>query len=126
MDEAIREELLTRGITDRLPCAVAFDVARALGVSPLEIGQAADRMALRLVKCQLGLFGYAPQKRIVKPLSFIDDDLKAAILDGLQENRLPCKTAWQIALDFGVHKLKIAGFCDGLGVKIKPCQLGAF
>jgi len=126
MEEAIREEFLRREITDHLPCAVAFDMARALGVSPLEIGQAADRMAVRLVKCQLGLFGYTPEKRIVKPSLSASDDVKEAITNGLRENRLPCKTAWQIALSFGLHKLKIAGFCDGLGVKIGPCQLGAF
>jgi hypothetical protein len=126
MGDPVREELAKRDITEQLPCAVAFDIAEALGVSPEEIGRAADRLAVRLTKCQLGLFGYSPQKRIVKASTMVDPEVKKAILDALQGGRLPCIEAWRIAGSFGHHKLKIAGFCDGLNVKIGPCQLGAF
>ena len=126
INEAIRRECLNRGLTDKLPCAVAFDISGVLKVPPHEVGQTADLMELHLVKCQLGLFGYAPQKKIVKPLAVVDADLKDAIREGLNENRLPCIAAWRIADIFGVHRLQIAGACEALGVKIAPCQLGAF
>ena len=126
INEAVRHEFLRRGITDKLACAVAFHVSKVVGVLPLEVGQTADLMELRLVKCQLGLFGYSRKKSIVTPLPVVRADIKRAILDGLVENRLPCKEAWRIADTFGCHKLRIAAACDGLGIKIAPCQLGAF
>lgn len=126
INEAVRREFLRRGLTGKLPCAIAFDICAALGVSPREVGQTADLMDLPLVKCQLGLFGYAPRKKIVSPLPVVDAPMKQAIEAELKDDRLACKTAWQIAEDLGVHKLKIARACETLHVKIAPCQLGAF
>jgi hypothetical protein len=126
VDEAIRRAFLNRGIKDSLPCAVAFEICEQLKVVPLQVGKTADLMDIRLVKCQLGLFGYAPKKSIVKPLAVIKPDLKAAIMAGLRDDRLPCREAWRISDLLGYHKLQVAGACDGLGIKIAPCQLGAF
>ena len=126
VDEAIRRAFLNRGITDSLPCAIAFDICKQLKVFPSQVGKTADLMDIRLVKCQLGLFGYAPKKSIVKPLAVVKANLKAAIMDGLRDNRLPCEEAWRIANLLGYHKLQVAGACDSLGIKIAPCQLGAF
>lgn len=126
VDEAIRRAFLNRGITDSLPCAIAFEICKQLKVFPLQVGKTADLMDIRLVKCQLGLFGYAPKKSIVKPLAVVKPNLKAAIMGGLRDNRLPCEEAWRISNLLGYHKLQVAGACDGLGIKIAPCQLGAF
>ena len=56
---AIQEKVRKNG----LPCAVAFDIASTLGVSPLEVGKNADLLEIPLIKCQLGLFGYQPNKK---------------------------------------------------------------
>jgi hypothetical protein len=40
----------------RLACAVAFELARKNGVSPKEIGDAANRVGVKIVACQLGCF----------------------------------------------------------------------
>jgi len=110
----------------RLPCAVAFAVAEALGVSPAEVGRSADLIGCRMTKCQLGLFGYAPEKKIVKPKLPVDPALAAALNDAAPEGRLSCKKAWELAARFGVRKMTVSGACEALGLKIKPCQLGAF
>jgi 3-deoxy-D-manno-octulosonic-acid transferase len=122
----LRDALLKRSSKGQIPCALAFQVADALGVSPVAVGQAADLLALQLVKCQLGLFGYHPEKKIVKPAAFVGADLEEAILTGLANGRLPCKTAWEISEKQGIHKMKVSAACDAMGIKIKPCQLGAF
>ncbi|MBW2194312.1 MAG: hypothetical protein JRD47_00175 [Deltaproteobacteria bacterium] len=126
VNTATRDMLSIRAIKGKLPCAVAFKVAKDLGRSPKDVGRTADLMELRLVKCQLGLFGYYPQKSILKPLSSVNTDLEKVILEELKDNRLPCKKAWEIAKRFGVHKIKLGSACNALEIKIAPCQLGAF
>jgi hypothetical protein len=83
-------------------------------------------VALRLVKCQLGLFGYHPEKKIVKPAASVRLDLEEAILAGLANERLPCQTAWLISDQLSIDKMEVSAACDAMGIKIKPCQLGAF
>ncbi|MBN1844023.1 MAG: hypothetical protein JW883_17315 [Deltaproteobacteria bacterium] len=126
VDELIRDTLLKRAVDGRLPCAVAFDVAKRLEVTPEAIGRAADLMELRLLKCQLGLFGYHHKKSIVRPSALVSAALEEAIRNALLNERLPCKKAWEIAKTFGVHKMKVSAACDVLEIKISPCQLGAF
>jgi hypothetical protein len=125
-DAEIQRKIAQRAKDGELPCAVAFDAANQLDISPAEVGQYADRAKLRLVKCQLGLFGYLPEKRIVKPAHVVAPELEAAIQSRLVNDRLPCKSAWRLAEQFGIGKMAVSGACEALEIKIKPCQLGAF
>ena len=126
VDPVIREALFKCATQGKLPCAVAFDVAKRLGVSPDAIGRTADLMEIPIVKCWLGLFGYRPKKSIVKPAASVGPALEKVILEALVNDRLPCERAWDIAKAFRIHKMKVSAACDALGIKIRPCQLGAF
>ncbi len=119
---AIREQL-HEGM---LRCAVAFRIAEELGVTLMEVGETADVLEVRLSRCQLGLFGYGEQKSIVEPAEEIAPELEQAIREGLIEGRLPCTDAWAMADRFKMPKLHVANAAEKLGVRIKPCQLGAF
>ena len=125
-DPVITQEIKVRLRKDALACASAFDIAGKLGCTPAEVGRAADQLHIRLAKCQLGLFGYKPQKKIVDSRMPQEPALGDAIRDGLVDDRLPCKTAWRIAAQFGVPKMTVSSACEAMGIKIKPCQLGAF
>ncbi|NVM21036.1 MAG: hypothetical protein HWN68_04585 [Desulfobacterales bacterium] len=125
-DPTIREAIEKRAANGKLPCAVAFDVAKRLGVAPHEVGRTADLMEIRLVKCQLGLFGYSPKKSIVEPAASVAPAVEKEILQAIINGRLPCKRAWEIADQLGIHKMKVSAACDALVVRIRPCQLGAF
>jgi hypothetical protein len=125
-DPMIRDALLKWAGDGRLPCAVAFDVAKRLGVTPGAVGRTADLMDLRLAKCQLGLFGYAPRKSIVKPVGYVAKALEQAIREALVNDCLPCDRAWEIAERCGMHKMEVSAACNALEIKIRPCQLGAF
>jgi hypothetical protein len=125
-DILIKNEIINSGKENKIPCAVAFEIAKKLQVSADAVGMTVDLINYRLVKCQLGLFGYQPKKKIVKPQNKVSEDLKDAISDALVQGRLSCKSAWDIASRFEVHKLKVSGACEAMGVKIKHCQLGAF
>lgn len=125
-DPALRKAIETRATDGELPCAVAFDIAERVRVSPAEVGKTADLMNCRLVKCQLGLFGYDGGKKIVKPRAAEDPLLIAAIESDLVDGRLDCRRAWDIAARFNLTKLNLGGVCEAMNVRIKPCQLGAF
>jgi len=122
----IKNQIESRSKKNEIPCAVSFDIAENIGVLPAEVGKTIDLMNYKLVKCQLGLFGYAPEKKIVTPKDTSNDDLKNAIQKALVDDRLPCESAWEIAARFQISKLKISSIAEAMGVKIKPCQLGAF
>ena len=125
-DILLKNEITNRVKENKIPCAVAFEIAKELQVSADAVGMTVDLINYRLVKCQLGLFGYQPKKKIVKPQNKVSEDLKDAISDALVQGKLSCKSAWDIASRFKVHKMKVSGACEAMGVKIKPCQLGAF
>ncbi len=125
-DPALVTAINTNLRDEMLPCAVAFKIAKELEVMPLEVGQAADFLNFSLAKCQLGLFGYLPEKKIVKAETAAGPELLEAIRAALQADRLACADAWEIAERFKLTRLKVSGVCEGQGIKVKPCQLGAF
>ena len=126
MNEAARDAVLTHAKKNELPCALAFKIVDNLGVSPREVGVTLDLLNLRLIKCQMGLFGYKPSKKIVSPLADIPPGLKDKINSSQADQRLPCKAAWEIAESVEISKMTVSNACEALGIKIKPCQLGAF
>jgi hypothetical protein len=125
-DRIIADKIKIRAKDGCLPCAVAFDIAQEIGGSAAEVGKTLDLLNFRLVKCQLGLFGYGPGKKIVQPADSVAADLKTAIEAALVNGRLPCAGSWEIATRFKLRKMAVSNACEALGVKIKPCQLGAF
>ena len=125
-DTLIKNEILEQTKNEKIPCAVAFEIAKALQISPEKVGKTADLMNFKLIKCQLGLFGYQPQKKIVKPQENIKEDVKDAVSDALVQERLSCKQVWDIASRLQVSKMTVSGVCETMGVKIKDCQIGAF
>lgn len=125
-DPSIKSEILKRTKDEKVPCAVAFEIAETLQILPLEVGKTADLINFKLTKCQLGLFGYQPHKKIVEPQNNIEENLKEAISQSLSEGRLSCKRAWKIASRFNIPKMAVSSACETIGIKIKDCQLGAF
>jgi hypothetical protein len=113
-----------------LPCPVAHFIAAQLGVSPLEVGQTANEMGVRCTMCQLGLFGYAvkgrPAYRIRQPDENVPSELAQAIRDVAVDERVACLDLWRIAERFDLSRLEIGNANEGLGFKVKPCQLGFF
>jgi hypothetical protein len=126
MDDKVAVVIQERAREGMLPCAEAFRIAEALGVTPMAVGEAADALGVGLVRCQLGLFGYGERKSIVEPDEDIAPELEQAIREGLIRGRLPCAVAWAIAVRFGISKLQVANAAEGLGVHIGQCQLGTF
>ena len=126
LDEQIRDHINRHAKNNEIPCALAFKIADELNVSPAEVGKTADLLEMMLAKCQLGLFGYSPSKKVVKPKAPENQDLERAIRDALVDGDLSCEKAWEIAHSFDVPKMRVSAVCEQLKIKVKPCQLGAF
>lgn len=119
---AIAERASDQGIT----CAAAHKIAEALSIEPAEIGKTIDLLEKRIRKCQLGLFGYQPQRRILKPASQVPAALSESLRAASPQGCIACRRVWEIAEKFSISRLEAAAACEALDLKIAPCQLGAF
>lgn len=126
INTAISEAVKEKAPEDRISCAAAFKIVKEQNTTPKEVGFTLDLLEKRIVKCQLGLFGYEPEKKVVKPMEQIPEDLEEAIKSELANNRISCRNAWDIAKTLGVKKMDVSAACERLGIKISPCQLGSF
>ena len=125
-DPKIADEIKRRAADQQISCAAAMQVARALGAPPSEVGFVIDTLEVRIIKCQLGLFGYQPEKKVVKAADHVSEALKTEINSNLSNGRLPCQSAWGIAKQRKKSKMFVSSACETLKIKISPCQLGAF
>lgn len=134
LSSSVKEEIAARiklyPQSGSLPCPVAHYIAAELGVTPLQVGQAADELGVRVTMCQLGFFGYAekgrPSYRIRQPMENVPQELQQAVEQALVNGRAPCAALWALAVRFGLSRLEMGNVAEGLNVKVKPCQLGCF
>jgi hypothetical protein len=125
-DPIIEKEIEKRCQKQVISCARAFKIAEQLNVKPIEVGRTADLMNIKVVKCQLGLFGHQPENKIVKAEETSNQALLDAVTGSSENNRLTCEKAWQIADQLNISKLKVSNVSQADGIRIKNCQLGAF
>ena len=126
VDPVVAKAVMESQSNNEIPCAVAFTLAEDLGVTPEEVGFTIDKHEITIIKCQLGLYGYKPNRKIIKSADKVSPELEEAIRTGLVNDRFPCAVAWETAKKFGIRKMEISAACEALGIKITPCQLGAF
>jgi len=125
-DERLVKAIREKTRDGEIPCAVAHTIAKELNVSPKEVGFAMDMLEIPITKCQLGLFGYKPEKKIVKPAKEVSSELKDEIMAAIKDGKLSCEMVWNIAKKLGLKKMDVSSACEKLGIKIGHCQLGAF
>ncbi|MBN1658142.1 MAG: hypothetical protein JXA93_07055 [Anaerolineae bacterium] len=56
----------------------------------------------------------------------MDEQVHQAILERLEEGRLPCAEAHAVAHRFGIDPLSVGQAADDAGIRISRCQLGLF
>jgi hypothetical protein len=122
----VEKALTARFQEGSITCVGAHDTAKKTGLEPSALGQAIDLLEGRIQKCQLGLFGYAPNKKIVTSDHPVPPELRNAIQSALKNGCLTCADAWNIAARLSFPRLSIGNACEALGIKIVNCQLGAF
>jgi len=112
----------------RLPCAVAFRLAKEHGWTPGEVGTEADRLDVRISRCQLGLFGYDSfrQKGVVRRLEDVPGDVVVSLRAAEDDGRVACAALWRIAAEHGLPRIVAACAAETLELRVTPCQLGCF
>lgn len=109
------------------PCAAAFKVAKEMGADPREIGATLDSLEITITNCQLGLFGHGEEKgSVLKSMETVPEDLEGAIKTSLNNGKITCKAAWEIAAKLGKGKMEVSSACEAMKVKVVSCQIGAF
>ena len=100
--DPVKEQASEKGLS----CAAAHNIASDLGESPAEIGFTLDFLELQIIKCQMGLFGYAPEKKVVKPAKAVTDALEKALREKAVNDRISCRSTWDIAEKMGEKKIR--------------------
>jgi hypothetical protein len=126
MNQEIAREIEKKVLRGEIACADAEGIAAELKAPMGEVGIAIDFLEIRIVKCQLGLFGYGDAKMAINPAKTVSPEQEKSIRDACVEGRLPCAAAWDIARRFNIPKMHVTSACEALRIRIKPCQLGAF
>jgi len=131
MDSRIRDMIGINPSKGVLPCPVAHYIASSLGVSPKDVGDEATSMKVKLDLCQLGVFGYGRKNtktgyKILGRHAASGPEGLLGVKAAAKEGRIPCKDLWDIAASSGVTRPEAGNAADSLGIKVSPCQLGAF
>ncbi|MFC2047906.1 hypothetical protein ACFLSK_00595 [Chloroflexota bacterium] len=56
MTKELEEKIKASLVNGKLPCASAFKIAKQLNVSTKEVGEACNRLSVKISSCQLGCF----------------------------------------------------------------------
>jgi hypothetical protein len=126
IDPVIEKKLETLKDQNQITCAAAHRAAAELNRPPADIGIQMDLMELRLIRCQLGLFGHGSDAGSADKDIDVPDDLKARVVNTAREGRISCKDCWDIAAEFKISRPDMGVVCEQLTLRIESCQLGAF
>ncbi len=125
-DPKIAEMIKQKEKDGGISCAAAHKIALDMGIDPKVVGMNIDLLELRIKKCQLGLFGYYPEKKIISPAKEISPRIKEAVNSKIKDGRVSCRDTWDMADKLGIKKPDLASALEAMQIKISPCQLGAF
>lgn len=56
MNIKLKGEIEASLVNGKLPCAVAFKIAKKLKVNPRQVGDMANELKIKIANCQLGCF----------------------------------------------------------------------
>ncbi len=125
-DRDVQAALQKHADNGKISCAMVHRVAKNLDVPPEEAGKQADLIDLKFHQCQVGLFGWEPDWKILDKDISLTDDLSAAIDQAAENGRITCRQCWDTAKDLKVKRSDVGSACEKKGVKIIQCQIGAF
>lgn len=124
IDENIASSIKSAVSNNTITCVNAHSICKKSGITPSEIGIQLDLLGIKIVECQIGLFG--PKTNKSDDDTKIDEKVLNRIKQEQKENRISCLKCWEILKELKLSRKKIGNACDQINIKIKPCQLGAF
>ncbi len=131
-EEAVRAAIKSSlGEDGQISCEAAHQVAVRIDAEPVKIGDEANKIEIRITRCQLGLFGFAPKKgmpgyKVVKKLDSPQGIASEAVKKAAADGSASCLELWRIADEQNLTRLDIGNIAETFGIKVSPCQLGCF
>jgi len=126
LNQKIAARVKEKAKNNRISCVNAHSISTQMNINPDEVGKTIDLLEIRIIECQLGLFGYENKKNIPVLSEAINPEIESAIASSLVDGRLPCLSAWNISKRFNISKPIVTAICEAKKIKISSCQLGAF
>lgn len=121
----ILEILKAASSDNKIACAKVFELIKEYTFFPDIAGFTLNQNRIKISFCQLGLFGF-PEGKKIPEYQNVSEELEDRIFEFLEDDRLPCAAAWNIASEMNLKKPEVTAACEKLGIKINKCQLGAF
>ena len=125
-DQILDKEIQASLVNGRLPCAVAFNMARSLNVTPRMVGDKANELKIRIIDCQLGCFAV---EKATRP-ALDDMEIATALAEELQvsmiNRQLPCTAAFEVARKLKTSRKEVGDAATKLNIRLINCQLGCF
>ena len=124
----LKHEITAFSKDGRISCAAALSLASKYQAEPAMVGEMIDELKISIELCQLGLFGYGPEKKknIIEP-DTIPSDISQWIEDAKSGvGYLTCADIFAKAKETSRSKALLAGACEKMELKIRACQIGAF
>ena len=128
IDKDIEEKLKKNSENGNISCPLVHSIAKSFSTTPDQIGIQADLLEMRILHCQIGLFGWEkePYNKLLDKNIEISDALEQELKITVKDERITCSGIWNIAKTLKMKKLDVASACEKKGFKIKKCQIGAF
>ena len=128
MHQGLEEILRERSSLLGIPCSTAFGIAEAEAVSATDVGEASNRIGVRIIHCQLGLFGYHAfgEKRVSIPLGNLPAEVTTTVREATDRGKLTCSDAWALAKRLGLPRPVVGQLAEDLEIRIVRCPLGCF
>lgn len=126
IDPGVKKVLEENATDGKITCASVHGAAKKLGITPAEAGIQADLLELRVIRCALGLFGHDNNTRRVESMESIPEELDTMLDKASADKRISCIDCWTIAKELKLKRIEVASACEAKGLRIRPCQLGAF
>ena len=126
MSTELEDKIMSSLVDGRLPCLVAFDVAREVKVGRRQVGDTANKLKVKVVDCQLGCFD--SKKATHDDLA--GKEINTVVIDAVESSlvggTLPCPVAFQVVETLQVTPREVGDTATKQKTKISNCQLGCF
>ena len=128
-NEQIAKAIREKSSGGELACGMGEKISKELKVDMSEVGITADLLEMKIMKCQLGLFGWGKKPKHGKDIHAADSvsvEIKSALEEVAENGVVTCAGLWVIADRLGIDRKAVSAACETLKLKIRVCQLGAF
>ena len=129
LNEQIAKAIRGKSSGGAIACGTCEKISKELEVEISEVGITADLLEIKIIKCQLGLFGWGEKPNHGQGIQVADSvplEMKSALEKAAENGVVTCAALWRIADRLGAKRKVVSTACDTLKLKIRACQLGTF